>query len=164
MQGNKKAFTLVELLVAMAIIAILLGLSVVGITIVQQNARDTQRRAKVSDMEIAITGQLVSQQNLPYSFKTAVNLANTETAVYVSPNLTIQLTGSLRREKNGAEFTMDTNSSRTDYCYNIEGNLYVIGVALEGGSFFFKTNSGYTYNSFDSYPIGGSMFCYDDRL
>lgn len=52
---NKKAFSLVELLVAMAIIAILISISVYGITIVQRNARNTKRTKINQDLKLVIS-------------------------------------------------------------------------------------------------------------
>lgn len=54
MQTKSKAFTLVELLVAMAIIGIILGLALFGISAAQRNARDTQRRAAIQDINAGI--------------------------------------------------------------------------------------------------------------
>ena len=50
----KKAFTLLELLVAMAIIAILIALAIFGILQVQKNSRDTQRRKAMEDVKMCI--------------------------------------------------------------------------------------------------------------
>ena len=51
---SKKAFTLLELLVAMAIIAIILSLAIFGIIQVQRNSRETQRRKAAEDINIGI--------------------------------------------------------------------------------------------------------------
>lgn len=51
---NKKGFTLLELLVAMAIIAVLLALAVFGILQVQRNSRETQRIKALEDVNIGI--------------------------------------------------------------------------------------------------------------
>lgn len=50
----KKAFTLLELLVAMAIIAVLIALAIFGIIQVQRNSRETQRRKAAEDINIGI--------------------------------------------------------------------------------------------------------------
>ncbi|MBN2015739.1 type II secretion system protein [Candidatus Dojkabacteria bacterium] len=51
---GKKGFTLVELLVVLAIVGILIGLAVGGIRIVQQVNRDTQRKAWARDVQLAL--------------------------------------------------------------------------------------------------------------
>lgn len=158
--GAKKAFTLVELLVAMAIIAILLGLSVVGITIVQQNARDTQRRSTVNSIEIALNGQIAGGTALPSAFTVAANAGNTTSAVYVSPTTTITLSGSMVR--GASPFTNATSATQTNYCYGMSGSIYVVGVNLEGGGTFFKTNSGGTFAAFGD--TSGGVTCTDANL
>lgn len=158
--GAKKAFTLVELLVAMAIIAILLGLSVVGITIVQQNARDTQRRSTVNSIEIALNGRIAGGTALPADFTVATNAANTTSNVYLSATSSITLSGSMVR--GASPFTTDTTATVTDYCYGMSGSIYVVGVNLEGGGFFAKTNSGATFGSMGS--SGGGVTCTDANL
>ena len=52
---NKKGFSLVELLVAMAIIAVLISIAAYGIGIVQRSARNTQRRQMLADIQLLIT-------------------------------------------------------------------------------------------------------------
>lgn len=51
---NKDGFTLVELLVVLAIVGVLMGLAVGGIRIVQQVNRDTQRKALVRDIQLTL--------------------------------------------------------------------------------------------------------------
>ncbi|MBD3362291.1 prepilin-type N-terminal cleavage/methylation domain-containing protein [Candidatus Dojkabacteria bacterium] len=52
MKKINKAFSLVELLVAMAIIAVLISIAAYGIQIVQRNARNTKRRKVVEDLQL----------------------------------------------------------------------------------------------------------------
>lgn len=49
---NKKGFTLVELLIAMAIIAVLIAIAAYGIQILQRNARNTRRRKILQDLQL----------------------------------------------------------------------------------------------------------------
>ena len=146
MQGNKKAFTLVELLVAMAIIAILLGLSVVGITIVQQNARDTQRRSMVNSIEITLNSMIAAGNSVPSTFSGGA--ANTLTATNFQ---TINLVAPLVRNATNPFVAGPTSAAITNYCYGGTGSIYVVGVELEGGGFFSKTNSGGTFTA-----VGGT--------
>lgn len=136
---SKQAFTLVELLVAMAIIAILLGLAVFGISVVQQNARDTQRRSKVNDIEIALNGMIASGQALPSSF------AAVDTTAIIIGSSTVQLPGHLQRPTGDLPGASETSVSQTDYCYGRDTTLYAVGVELESGAYYHKTNSGATY-------------------
>ena len=50
MKKNYKGFTMVELLVAMAIIALLIALAIWGISMAQQSSRNTQRRAAAAEI------------------------------------------------------------------------------------------------------------------
>src|SRR5690606_3518462 len=151
-----KAFTLVELLVAMAIIAILLALSVFGLSVLQQNARDTLRRSKVSEIEIAVAGLIAAQQPIPTSFP------DSDTTAITIGDEVIPLPDILARQDTDLPSDAETTASITDYCYgSIGNNLYVIGVKLEGGTFYYATNSGATYNTssgsaFTAAPISGS--------
>jgi prepilin-type N-terminal cleavage/methylation domain-containing protein len=52
---NRKGFTLVELLIAMAIIAVLIAIAAYGIQILQRNARNTRRRKVVQDIQLTVS-------------------------------------------------------------------------------------------------------------
>lgn len=54
MKTNKEGFTLLELLVAMAIIGILIALAIFGIIAAQRTSRETQRRNALEDINIGI--------------------------------------------------------------------------------------------------------------
>lgn len=55
MSRNKKAFTLIELMVAMGVVAVLIGLSVFGIQTVLRNQRNTERLKFASDLQLSAT-------------------------------------------------------------------------------------------------------------
>jgi prepilin-type N-terminal cleavage/methylation domain-containing protein len=52
--NNKKGFSLVELLVAMAIIAVLISIAAFGIGILQRNSRNTVRRNELNNIRLAL--------------------------------------------------------------------------------------------------------------
>lgn len=170
----KKSFTLVELLVAMAIMAILMGLAVYGVTVVQQNVRDTARINKIKEFDVALNGELASGRSLPYTFTANGGFGTATLAYSYSPNgrVQIQLHGHLQRgEPSGAVtplyFVTDTSPTSTNYCYSLTGTpnnvwIYVIGVKLESGKYFFRTNTGNMYTAF-SQTING-VSCLDDIL
>lgn len=54
MNKNEKGFTLLELLVAMAIIGVLIALAIFGIIAAQRTSRETQRRNALEDINIGI--------------------------------------------------------------------------------------------------------------
>jgi prepilin-type N-terminal cleavage/methylation domain-containing protein len=51
---KKSAFTLVELMVALAIIGVLLGLAIYGVSTAQQQQRNTERKAALQDINLGI--------------------------------------------------------------------------------------------------------------
>jgi len=71
---KQKAFTLVELLVVMAIIGILIGLSVFGINAALTASRDTQRSADLNNIRIAIEAYRADNQgSIPDTITVAAN-------------------------------------------------------------------------------------------
>lgn len=120
-----KAFTLVELMVAMSIIAILIGLSAFGIATAQRNLRDNQRRDKVKD----VAAGLANYYTLNNSYPTATSFRT------LMQTLSIPFEGVLTP---GAA----TNASATQYCYAIVSDGYVLGAKIEGGTNWFNLGSG----------------------
>ena len=161
---SKKAFSLVELLIAMAIIAILLGLIAFGVLIVQRSTRDTQRKSVLKDIDIALNSLIVSNQTLPTSFS-AVQIST----IAIGGNA-IPLPGSLSRQSSDSVASADTSNGVTDYCYGASANTFVLGVELEDGSFYYRTNTKATYSqtpaaSFTASPTSGSgPNCTDSNL
>jgi len=51
---KKTAFTLLELMIAMAIIGVLLGLALFGVSAAQKSQRNTERKAALKDINIGI--------------------------------------------------------------------------------------------------------------
>lgn len=162
---SKKSFTLVELLVAMAIIAILLGLVSFGITIVQRGARDTLRRAKLREFEIVFTSIVSNGKLMPNSiFVVGPNTANI--AHIATTGQTIDLPDILNRgNRNGSNYFVDpTDATKTAYCYGQGGGntIFVIGTQLESGEIIFKTNSGSTFSTFNQTVNG--LNCSDNLI
>lgn len=121
-QKKLKAFTLLELIVAMAIIAVLIGLSVVGINTVQRSTRDTERLSAMNDLVLEIESYYGVNGAYP-SLTVAGNVFTIGGAggrtVTVDGGATVNLAG--------------TTATGTDYCYDLgtSGASYSIGVSLE---------------------------------
>lgn len=129
-----KAFSLVELLVAMAIIAVLLGLVGFGIATAQRSSRDSQRQQRVSDIRVALTDFQTRKNKYPSEAIAADIKFNNDSIVLdgnSSQPITIELSGPTL-----AGTSTGPNSSW--YCYRqltTEGG-YLLGVKLENGQWF----------------------------
>ncbi|MBD3363056.1 prepilin-type N-terminal cleavage/methylation domain-containing protein [Candidatus Dojkabacteria bacterium] len=129
---NKKGFSLVELLVAMAIIAVLISIAAYGIQIVQRNARNTKRRKVVQDLQLTIA----DFQTNNFSYPTSLSLSgctvqldgnNTAQEIRGFNSCSVYATGG-----ECAVSTEETNENAIQICYD-PTNLFV-GVVLEGNT------------------------------
>lgn len=125
---NKSAFTLLELLVAMAIIAVLLALAVFGILQVQKNSRETQRRKALEDVNIGIQDFYSRYGQYP-----AVVVFESEQAKICddfscTQQETVPLRGSAR--SNGSN---PTTTNGTEYAYQLQSDGYQLGFCREDG-------------------------------
>jgi prepilin-type N-terminal cleavage/methylation domain-containing protein len=126
---NKKGFTLLELIVAMAIIAVLMGLSLFGIQSVQRSQRDTERRAALSNINLEIAAFYGDNGAYPSSIAFA-NVSGTESrATIAGTTKVISLKGAAKLGTNPAKRSDTTGSY---YCYVNRGATYQLGVYLEG--------------------------------
>lgn len=90
MKKNQKGFTLVELLVVLAIIGVLVGLAIAGMRIVQAVNRDTQRKSFISkDVQLL----LEAYQEKYYSYPDSISVA-TSSSCAANEKLVRVLSGS----------------------------------------------------------------------
>ena len=54
MKGNKRGFSLVELIVVIAIITSLTAMGITSYSAVQRNARNTERKTDLKDIQVAL--------------------------------------------------------------------------------------------------------------
>lgn len=126
---NKKGFTLLELIVAMAIIAVLMGLSLFGIQSVQRSQRDTERRAALSNINLEIAAYYGDHGSYPTSI-TFTKVNGTEsTATIAGTTKVVSLKGAA---KLGDNTSKKSDTTGTYYCYVNKGATYQLGVHLEG--------------------------------
>lgn len=147
LKQKQPAFTLVELLVAMAIIAVLIGLAIGAITLAQRASRDAQRRGAASEITAAITeyyGRVNAYPRPGVSGQT--NTLRIEGDTIAIGNETINLGGPTIPAS-------DTDANGTEYCYDVTAGGYVLGVRLEG-----DTAGWYTDLSLDQ-DIDAVAFC-----
>lgn len=139
---KRSAFTLVELLVSMAIIAVLIGMSIFGIAIAQRVLRDNQRRAAVQDVVAALNAYYSSNSRYPSSISVSANQVVVGTS-------TVELEGPTAAVSVGSE----TDASGTLYCYDLAEDGYLIGAWLEDGTVFDDLSSG-TVGQCEDSPVG----------
>lgn len=111
-------FTLVELLVAMAIISVLIGLAVGAISLANRSSRDSQRRAAVFEVSAAINEYYGRTSAYP-------------TTITVQGN-TIQVGNNTVNLSGPALPAAATTANGTAYCYSRTAGGYVLGAGLEG--------------------------------
>jgi len=136
MKSQKKpAFTLVELMVAMAIIAVLIGLAAFGISTLQRLSRDNQRRQMLINIQTYVEG--FYNDNLFYPENGDLEFSGTQ------QDKVFQIDGysQVGPELAGATLPVDDDSSLngSQYCFIGPANLndgYALGVQLESGDFF----------------------------
>jgi prepilin-type N-terminal cleavage/methylation domain-containing protein len=79
---QRKAFTLVELMIAVAIVSILTGLATVSYTSVRQRARDAQRQNDLNQLKISLTTYFGAQVPSVYpAATTKITLNNSNDAL-----------------------------------------------------------------------------------
>ena len=127
-----KGFTLLELIVAMAIIAVLIGLSLLGIQTVQRSSRDTARRSVLEAVNLEITDYYGNKNSYPTVANMVINRA-TNVITIGAGGKTVSLTGAA--VPLGAGVSPST-SAGSAYCYSVSGNSYSVGVNLESGAWF----------------------------
>jgi prepilin-type N-terminal cleavage/methylation domain-containing protein len=135
-----KGFSLVELLVSMAIIAVLLGLVGFGIATAQRSARDNQRQQKLSDIQLALEDFQIRKNRYPEP-QTEFQLGSDQLVLTVSGgnDITVQFDGPTRAQTEA----QGTTAEGSVYCYQKAdgGGGYLLGVKLENGEWFDKSST-----------------------
>jgi len=122
---KQKAFTLVELMVAMAIIAVLIGMSVFGISTAQRVLRDNQRRDSVKNIAAALNSYYATNSSYPAS----ITSASAGTQMQVATGNLVPTAGILK-------VASTTTASQTRFCYSLVVDGYKLGTKLEDGTWF----------------------------
>lgn len=145
-----KAFTLVELLVAMAIIGVLIGLSLFGISAAQRNSRDTARRAAVQDINAGMADYFSQTGRFPSAiyFDTDEVLIDSDgdgTCASGEVCVPVPLDGAaIPNETGTAGATVgspdvigeESTVNDSQWCYGPQTDGYTLAVKLESGESF----------------------------
>ncbi len=131
MRRKIKAFTLVELLAAMAIIAVLIGMAGFGISLALRASRDSQRQESLDNLRIAVTDFLGRENKYPDP--TDIDYVNGEFVFSTTKGdpIKVPAEGLVQPATTGS-----TDSSQTEYCYGLVSDGYVLGVKLENGAWY----------------------------
>lgn len=131
---NNKGFTLVELLVTMAIIAVILGMTVFGIGLAQRASRDAQRRNTIDDINLGIQ----SYYELYNTYPQTNQLVFSADAVSITKGGTEFLNIPLKGVTawTGSNASGETTSIGTHYCFLQTSGGYILGAYLESNVWF----------------------------
>jgi prepilin-type N-terminal cleavage/methylation domain-containing protein len=137
-RSTKKGFTLIELMVAMAIIAALIGMSVFGINLVQRSERNTKRRAALNNINLAVRNHQIDNGVYPLTSE----LVFTANDVSIDGQVVAELTGPA---KAVAASVANPGSDGSHYCYNsATGSTFSMSVSLEGTDDFMLSSESST--------------------
>lgn len=140
MRKNFKGFTLVELLVAMAIFAVLVALAIGGVTLAQRAARDAQRRDALKTINLNIADLYGSTSDFPETTGGIISSSNglSLTLAVGTTERTVSLSGSTKALSN-SESASNTNG--TLYCYVKTTTGYTLGALLEDNIWDFSLST-----------------------
>lgn len=150
MRKQNKAFTLVELLVAMAIIGVLLGLAIFGLSTAQRAQRDTERKTALQDLNMGVQVFYETYNRYPSVAtiaETQITLSNPVCSSGANGCRTVvPLKGSASALTtcNIGTYNATTDSNRTCYIFDPQvgqGNAsipggYALCAKMENGSYF----------------------------
>ncbi|KKQ35359.1 MAG: PilA1 [candidate division WS6 bacterium GW2011_GWA2_37_6] len=130
MKRKLKGFTLVELLAAMAIIAVLIALAGFGISLALRNSRNSQRQESLDNVRIAIT-DYYGQSTL---YPTSIAGAGAANQILLKNGaLTV---GTAIPAKGATKPEASTSTSGSVYRYGVVASGYYLCVQQEGGTWF----------------------------
>lgn len=153
MQKKLAGFTLLELMVTMAIIGVLIGLALFGISAAQSAARDTSRKSAIQDINVGIQKLYsitnaypgnIAFVNSPATAIISTTGITTIAGCSAAPStcIAVGLKGAAVPSNTGTvnltngKLGVATSNQGTDYCFNYSGTGgYELGAILESAVF-----------------------------
>ncbi len=125
------AFSLTELLAALAIIAILAGLAVAGISYTQRTTRDQERKLVATQIQSALDSYLRTNGGYP----SGANLSFQTSQISIAGKVVVQLSGFKSYSSTA------TTAAATRYYYSKDTSGYLLCVYLEAGGSYRMGNT-----------------------
>lgn len=129
-----KAFTIIELLLAMTIIAILIGLLGFGVSIALRSSRDSQRRDTLEGLKTSV--QLYYNKYNEYPDSLGVFGSDNSQLAWKADAASTNPLGEKVYTSGAAVPAPTTTNQGTAYSYDLTEDGYVLCVKLETGEIF----------------------------
>lgn len=126
--NSRKGFTLIEMLIVVAIIGILASIVIVGLGPAQKRGRDARRIADMRETQTAL--ELFYTKNGHYP-GVAVAGPDEDAACAQAQTSWATLTTCLKGSKLGVNNVPNDPTSGKTYLYNSDGTTYVLGATLD---------------------------------
>lgn len=116
-----KAFTLIELMVTLTVIAIMTGFSIIGLNSIRQKSQDTDRLSSLRQLEVALESYKAVNGKYPEAGDQA-------TSNYIS-NLTPSFITKLPTENGSGQsgnsgFKYSVSTDQKSYCLRVKGTVF----------------------------------------
>lgn len=141
---KKKGFTLLELIIGMAIVAVLATLGIAGISVVQRSTRDTERRKTLEQINLQLEDMKGPLGRYPELVGRPTASTTNELRICAVSSCTNTVVRTIELKGSAVLFTTNPSDGRTTsegtvYCYTrtSNGSAFSVGVSLEGGDAFY---------------------------
>ncbi len=132
-QSHETAFSLVEIMVVMGLIAVLATLGIIGANLAQKSARDEDRKVVVAEIQSTVNDFLRLRSSYPDA-PPSTEFQWMETQVRIGTKV-VDLDGYKKYDSE------ETNASQTRYEYLRDLSGFRVCVLLEGGGWYSLGNA-----------------------
>ncbi len=137
--NNKLGFTLVELLIVIAIFALIANVTMISLGKARRESRDAQRMSDVSQLRSALHlfsleyGEYPDGEDIPLGTGNHIILNTDGWSTNTTPPIFMySVPRDPRMLSQGISACLDTSDDICDYGYSLDGNDFVIYFYLEG--------------------------------